>query len=309
MLLSITSNESIHCLLCHSNKVSLRIAAEEYKLYFCSCCGVFFLMDFEHNVSDSADEFVGIDIRKYLQSMEPLRRATARRAMALVDKYKKPGYLLDVGSSFGWLLMEANSKGWSSEGIEPSIIAVNHSVSNKCNVKHGYFPDFYKGSGKIFDCITLMDVLEHLSDPVSILRAAYGHLSDDGLVILSTPESSGLIFRMASFFVRHSIYFGSIERLMRRLLQLDFPYPHLWYFNKESLSFVASESGFEVVYSEKNRVFPFGSAFSRLTYSSPGQQHIFRPLFESMVLEIIGLIQDLTKSHDLRITILKKKIN
>ncbi|MBE9531276.1 MAG: methyltransferase domain-containing protein, partial [Proteobacteria bacterium] len=39
-----------------------------------------------------------------------------------------------------------------------------------------------------FDVILLMDVIEHVKEPKALLETVKGLLSDDGLIILSTPE-------------------------------------------------------------------------------------------------------------------------
>ena len=55
------------------------------------------------------------------------------------------------------------------------------------SVVEGRFPDDL-GSGKLFDLITFLDVLEHMVDPWSALRDARRHLSPGGHVLASIPN-------------------------------------------------------------------------------------------------------------------------
>jgi Methyltransferase domain len=48
------------------------------------------------------------------------QRATARRALDMIERHTARGALLDVGCWLGFLLDEARTRGWDTVGLEPS---------------------------------------------------------------------------------------------------------------------------------------------------------------------------------------------
>ena len=85
-------------------------------------------------------------------------------------------------------------------------------------------------SSERFDFITLSHVLEHVYDPVELLRSCYGLLNDGGVLWLETPniESMGYAYYKSSW----------------RGLE---PPRHITLFNIKSLSKVMLKAGFQMI--------------------------------------------------------------
>lgn len=118
----------------------------------------------------------------------------------LLRKIKKinPSYrtLLDVGASTGLLVAEARRQGFAAEGIEPSTWAVSVAESqNDVRLHRGIFPhpDL---RGQLFDVIAFVDVIEHVEDPVGLLRAAKEALAPGGLLVVTTPDVDSAAARL-----------------------------------------------------------------------------------------------------------------
>ena len=106
------------------------------------------------------------------------KRATLRLA--------KGDSLLDVGSGSGTFLIAAAEAGFVVQGIETSQIAA--AVAQRLGVPtyvgeiESYNPE------KRFSAITMFDVLEHLLDPVAVLKRLRLMLRPGGQLILSVPN-------------------------------------------------------------------------------------------------------------------------
>lgn len=69
-----------------------------------------------------------------------------------------------------------------------------------------------------------------------------------GVVVISVPVSSGVLYKIASLFER----MGRTKELAR-LWQLHFHSPHIYYFNKENLKELMNKNGLELVECEDIR--------------------------------------------------------
>lgn len=97
---------------------------------------------------------------------------------------------LDLGSGEGGLCNAMHQLGFKTTGIEPSESAV-------LTAKKAYPEiDFVQGAierdlsnYKKFNLITLLDVIEHVSDPEKVLSELVNHLEEDGAVVVRLPIS------------------------------------------------------------------------------------------------------------------------
>ncbi len=97
--------------------------------------------------------------------------------------------VLDVGCShgrFGAVLKERDPTVHLT-GVEPDPDAATGARAHYDRVVDGYFPDALP-EGSSFDCIVFNDVLEHVTDPWSMLGRAAGLLAPGGTVVASIPN-------------------------------------------------------------------------------------------------------------------------
>jgi SAM-dependent methyltransferase len=139
------------------------------------------------------------------------------------------GELLDVGSAFGHFPAIAQ-RHRPAMGIELSPVAVKWarehlSVQMSQGSLYGHHPEF-KGR---FAAVTLWDVIEHVPDPESALRAVRSWLRPDGQLFMSTPDAGSLVARA----------------LGRRWHHVD-PVQHLVLFDRRNLGALLTRAGFRV---------------------------------------------------------------
>lgn len=121
--------------------------------------------------------------------------AFVRRRLAEIvsgfDPYRKGGKLLDVGFGAGALLTAAGEAGWECWGTEMSPTVVEAGRKRGWSVVFG---DLCEAELPLagFDVVCLVEVLEHLEDPLTYLRRARSLLRPGGLLYATTPNGSSL---------------------------------------------------------------------------------------------------------------------
>jgi len=195
----------------------------------------------------------------YEQTREE-RALQSRKLLEKLSPIMPTGRLLDVGASSGILIEEALKMGYQAEGIEPSDWLVDQAKRRNLPVHHGILP--HPSVNGPFDIATLVDVLEHVSDPMGLLRETKKLLSPKGIIFVVTPNVSSLAARL----------FGK--------RWWHFRIAHIGYFNKSNLDYALSQAGFT-----KKKVFhpswyfPADYLIQRLNVYLPGFSKIKFPSF------------------------------
>ena len=130
--------------------------------------------------------------------------------------------LLDIGAGTGLLVKEAKSRSIDAVGVEPSAALVECArTANNVDLIQGVYPDS-SINGRKFDLVFLVDVIEHVADPVEMLRDGGSALTPGGLLVVVTPDvssfaASALGRRWWHFRLAHVGYFSrkSFERAAR----------------------------------------------------------------------------------------------
>jgi 2-polyprenyl-3-methyl-5-hydroxy-6-metoxy-1,4-benzoquinol methylase len=228
-----------------------------YDIYSCDQCQVSFVYplfvekkDYDEIYAD-AENLSGYD-KYYALSQRILSADNPLDVMSgLGDEYAyvisrlracvpKGSSVLEVGCGFGYLTYSLNRSGYNATGVDVSEISVNRATKT-------YGPyyqciglnDFSQLHGRRFDCIVLTEVLEHVMDPISFLNSLKSLLTENGLILLTTPNKSA---------------FPSDA-----LWMTDAPPIHLWWFSENSLSVLAEKV------SMKPRIYK-GYVTDRLSY-------------------------------------------
>jgi len=101
------------------------------------------------------------------------------------------GTLLDVGCGSGEWLAMMSRLGWNSQGVDFDQNAVELARKNGLKVDVGTLESQnYPESS--FDAVTINHVIEHVPDPVSLLKECRRILKPGGTIALATPNSQSL---------------------------------------------------------------------------------------------------------------------
>jgi SAM-dependent methyltransferase len=117
----------------------------------------------------------------------------------------RPHSVLDVGSGLGVFPYAMKKAGWACTAVDPDERAVRHArevigVSAVC-------ADFNSSENLgLFDVITFNRVLEHVEDPVTMLRKGQRNLNPGGFIYVEVPDgemAAGEGKEREEFFVDH----------------------------------------------------------------------------------------------------------
>jgi 2-polyprenyl-3-methyl-5-hydroxy-6-metoxy-1,4-benzoquinol methylase len=137
----------------------------------------------------------------------------------------RSGKVLDVGCNVGSFLRAAGRAGLTPVGVEPNPQAAQKARDKGFEVHTGFFEDALARRIGPFDAVHMGDVIEHVFDPIEMLRTAASALRVGGVLMVVTPD---------------------LDSIMARLLQIK-PEEHLVYFTQRSLGLAAESAGFENV--------------------------------------------------------------
>lgn len=111
-------------------------------------------------------------------------------AKAVAEFMPQRGSLLDVGSGFGGFLDRAAKDGWKLFGIEPNVSACavcHRRLGNNVHIYQGAFEEVDMPESS-FDCIVMINVIEHVRHPLNICERAFNLLRSGGCLALRWPQ-------------------------------------------------------------------------------------------------------------------------
>ncbi|MBI3317688.1 MAG: class I SAM-dependent methyltransferase [Candidatus Omnitrophica bacterium] len=129
---------------------------------------------------------------------DPITRSRYESILARMERFRPPGRILDVGCGAGQFLAVAESRGWRGTGLEVSRSALDLLKQRRgaqFQVMETTLQELDLPEGS-FDAVTLFEVLEHLDQPVELLRRAAALLKEGGLLYLTTPNLNSLSRRL-----------------------------------------------------------------------------------------------------------------
>ena len=114
-----------------------------------------------------------------------------------VERYVRPGRLLDVGSGDGSFVHHMARHGWDATGIDPSPAALRFAGHARSGGRflRGSLEDYAGAAGSV-DAITMWQVLEHVGEPRPALRRCRDLLRPGGVFVASVPNIEGWSSRL-----------------------------------------------------------------------------------------------------------------
>jgi len=176
--------------------------------------------------------------------------------LQLVQAGRRAARILDVGCASGYMAEILVSKGHEVVGIDKP-----GAISNGFPAAATFIPaDLDSGlpplPGK-FDYILCADVLEHLREPLKLLRELLPYLTPEGRLLASLPNSGNLYFRL-------NVLLGRFPHHDRGL----FDRTHLHFYTWAGWVELFSRSGLSIESAHPTSV-PVGLAFPRWDNSLP----------------------------------------
>jgi ubiquinone/menaquinone biosynthesis C-methylase UbiE len=190
-----------------------------------------------------------------------------------------PAKLLEIGCGSGDRIIKLNKAGWDVIGQDIDNNAYEKLTSNNIPFILGNTDQL---KGEQFDVILLSHVIEHVKDPVSLLKECRRLLKSNGKLYITTPNNQSFT-----------------HKLFRRYwLGLDSP-RHLIVYNINSLTNILSSSGYKNI---KARTIAVNTEIFAMhsidilrykwtnVYSAPRIGKEFIPVFLQLTLFILNCI-------------------
>lgn len=223
------------CLFCGSNElemvwenqyyIPLEDGIEVFKVSnsICKQCGIVF-----QNPQLTDEEMEKLYRNQYRLSVNQataLKSRVNQYEFCISNVNKEEGTILDIGCGEGYFL--SFFKNWRKYGVEPSLTAVERARENYSDEK--IVCDFYenvKYDENKFDCISIRHVLEHVKNPIEVLKKIKKELKEDGVLYIEVPN------------VYDCVNLGDITDF--------FGYQHLYHFSTTTISNFLRLVGFDI---------------------------------------------------------------
>jgi 2-polyprenyl-3-methyl-5-hydroxy-6-metoxy-1,4-benzoquinol methylase len=176
--------------------------------------------------------------RAWIEAKSRLRVAIVEGHLGGGLTIGKPRAVLDIGCGEGFGLDAFQRAGWRIRGLDHSVAGVRaqnpHVEPFLAAGDVGDLMAAELASGNRYECITLINVLEHVLDPVSLLASAHDLLQPEGIFVVTVPND-----------------FSELQALARAegCANRDYwvaPPDHLQYFDRCSLGRIAEATGWVV---------------------------------------------------------------
>jgi len=224
----------MECHICGNQNFSKYCEKDNHKLYRCVKCDFIFVYPTPENLSDiyKEDYFHDVGDQEFGYTNYDDDKDSMKHVFELyldrLEELVKNKNIFDVGCATGYFLDIAKNKGWSTHGIEISDYAGETSRERGHDVVTGLLPDV--GFSKKMDAVTLWDVLEHVDNPKTYLRAVNKIMNKEGYLAINTVDTGSWW-----------------AKLTGKRWHLIVPPEHLNYYNKENLRLILEKTGFEMV--------------------------------------------------------------
>lgn len=259
------------CLVCN-NKQLFNFAYRGYQYFKCTSCGLVTTYPYPDHLEIEAHYAKKFDNGNY-----SLLRTFSKEYLLVYNKFaeiieqklkfsqKEVGgiKILDIGCFTGDFLEILNEKGADVYGLELQDRAVE--IANmklpgrvyKADVMSNDFPALE------FDVVSLFGLIEHVVDPIKLLKRSSELLKKDGLIILQTPDSNSFM-----------------AKIMGKYWPPYAPIEHIHLFTRKSLELKLHELGFKnISIIPHYKKLPIKYVFNMLQNFGPEFYRLFKPIF------------------------------
>jgi len=202
--------------LCDCSDVPVRINTLAGVIHQCASCRFLYKEPTQRSLSalneiyqytvEETEFYFGPTLRGYDEKSAEIRLYTSvlseicRRMSPLqtpVGQASQPARLLDVGCATGALLDRSRAFGFTPYGVEVNPHFARYAreefgipvVAGELSLEH-FAPEW-------FDAITMIDLIEHVPDPLKLLDTARQLLRPGGLLVIYTPNHRSLIAQLS----------------------------------------------------------------------------------------------------------------
>lgn len=185
-----------------------------------------------------------IENKRYEQAEFNSIRAEERSLLRLLRQYARGRGLpaadvrvLDIGCGSGRVTMEIVRRGFPARGLEFSETALSYARQRGLDVAHCNLDEGIPEPDASYDVVWAGDIIEHVFDPMGVIKEVARVLKPGGAFLLSIPSDVGLVSRVKMLFgISHQ------EQMYRR----SGYYKHHTFFSPSLIQFMLRDAGLRV---------------------------------------------------------------
>jgi len=244
---------SFPCALCGATQYRLMHDMRWRRVLRCAGCGLIRADPFPTLQEKVAIETLGYtdetaypEVRDFFKNChrdfvdDPVIRGMRAHLGDLEAALGAPGTLLDIGAGTGIFMHLARERGWQPSGVDICPLTAE-KAEREFGVRVAVQPfEQYGLDGRQFDAVTMLDVLEHVLDPVATLRRAHALLRPGGALYVAVPNQRSLLTAVVDAYARAGG--PAADKLLLRL----YVAPHLHYFTPKTLPRAIETAGFRI---------------------------------------------------------------
>jgi 2-polyprenyl-3-methyl-5-hydroxy-6-metoxy-1,4-benzoquinol methylase len=228
---------------CDAPLETVALTLAEGPLRRCSHCGQLLSSASADRYHETMEQFDASDFNApHGPALQRRLNVATRRLDRIRDLLDQPGdkpRLLDVGCSRGQFVLAASLAGFAAEGVEPAPRIAAAARDSGLTVHTGLLEDL-QFPASTFDAVTLFEVVEHLREPLPLLKECSRILRPGGILVISTGNAASWT---AGVMAARWDYFD-----------MGKDGGHISFFNPDSLALLAHRAGFHTRRIETARV-------------------------------------------------------
>lgn len=208
------------CPVCSTGSFEIAFRKNKFVGKRCTNCNLVYVSPIPVSIHDIYKDDKTSSPSEYYTLSEKYDKETFTKRLALIEKFKSKGKLLDAGCSVGTMLETASTRGWSAVGVEPNPVSVRICRKKNLDVTEDFLNEnlLINHSG-YFDAVYMGDVLEHAANPIEMLGIAFKSITKGGILAIVTPNFDSFTARLFQIKpLEHLLYFN-IKSLKKLLAQ------------------------------------------------------------------------------------------
>lgn len=201
--------------------------------------------------------------------------------------------ILEIGCAYGNFLKKTISKGATKTvGLELNKNAVADAVKNGLDVRVEFIEDHAQNNSEMYDMVCSFQVVEHISDLDSFMKASIACLKKGGTLVISVPNNDCYLFK------------NDLDHT------LNLPPHHMGLWTEESLTNIAKIYNLEVtkVYKQPAIKENYGIYYEVFLRNTLGFKGVFKSLILTITRPIVKILLGIFKPNPgVCITVVYKK--